>query len=285
MSRRSIQIFAAITLLLAVGFLMREILAAAHDSSPNAWGARWLGLAMPFAAAAVAYAAFRHGTRSESAYWLLIQTVTIAALIVAAYAYVPPLKDIESANNIPLIFGDFTNPATFWTGTQIPPDDETIRVLGTKDIVLRTYTRETSTGHKDNVGAAIVFGSHRKVAHPPEQCYAATGCEFNEIAPDTFDTKDKRTIDVRRLYFTDKNGGATAVIYWYKTGDLVTGSFIRQQFKVMWLDILRKPTRVALVRLSIPVSKPDDREAAFALLKDFAREIFPEVEKYISPQE
>ena len=64
-----------------------------------------------------------------------------------------------------------------WKGEDIPLDDRTYRILETKNLIMRKYVN----AKKDEVYLYMVASEkNRKVAHPPEICYAGSGSKIIE---------------------------------------------------------------------------------------------------------
>ncbi len=210
----------------------------------------------------------------ETHYWGMVGALSIATAVAGVYSYKPRVPQVsDRAEQIPMAIGG-------WLGETIAQDPGTRRVteeiLGTKDIIMRQYRRGS-----DVVDMTVVFAmGDRKGVHPPEQCSAAEGNELERLTPDSFTTADGRVINVRRLLLTNKAGHSRLMMFWYKVGDFYTGNFARQQFQVIWYNLLgRSGTRVALIRFSTWIAGHDDEERGARLLKEFAREIFPEIEE------
>jgi EpsI family protein len=264
------------TLVLAGAIIVAAFLASLglvwtglDDDSPHAWVGRLPGLGMAAVAMAIGVLMIRRPS-ARTPYWGLVGALTLGALAIGAYSYQPaePQKGMR-AKVIPLRIGA-------WQGTEGEVAEENIEVLGTEDMIMRSYIRGT-----DRVGLAVIFSmSKRKVAHPPEQCYAADGFEINYIDYEPIPIRDDYTINGRRLTII-RGPNRQVVLYWYRAGDYNTGNFALSQLYVILSNLMmQRTTHVALIRLSTHVDQVDDATVseAAALLKEFARELFPEIE-------
>ena len=267
-------VLASVIVVLAVLVLVDLVVSAAGGGAGSGDGRAWLGMWLGFAMAAVAIAVgvvvIVRGKPGETHYWGMVGALTLAALVTGACWYRPAAPYAgQRAEAIPMRIGE-------WRGVRHTIDERTKRVLATEDMIMRSYRRGT-----DVVGLAVIFAmGSRKVAHPPEQCYAAGGSELEDSAEDSFATKDGRTVGVRRLVVVTQKV-TTAVLYWYRAGDLNTPSFVRQQWHVILSSLnpfVRSQRRVALIRLTTGLTGQGDMLRARALLKEFAREVFPEIE-------
>ena len=282
--RRASVVIAGVLLVLAALILWGLIAAARSDPEPRPWLGRWLGFGMVAVSLALGGSILWIGKPGQTHYWGLVGALAMAALLTGAYARKPGTPQAsQQAEKIAMTVdvGRWR-----WEGDTIHEDPvkrkQTEDVLKTSDMIMRAYRRVFEDGSslpEDVVNLAVIFAmGSRKVAHPPEQCYASKGLEFQEIAADSFQTWDDRTVAGVRLIFTESEG-AQAAFYWYKAGDLNTGSFLRQQFHVILSNLLmRTRTRVALIRLSTRMKNVGEKEEAMARIKDFARDIFPEIE-------
>ena len=261
-------ILAVIILALALLVLGILVVSAARD---GVWQGRLSGLVIAAVALAVGAAMLRPGKPGESHYWSLVGVLALGALVVGAYSYKPKTPQAGNrAEAIPMEVGG-------WRGVADKVPQETIDVLRTKDIIMRRYQRGS-----DEVGLAVIFAmSKRKVAHPPEQCYAALGYEMEKIRDDSLLTKDGRVVRARRLVMRYR-GQSHVAFYWYKAGDLNTPSFFRQQLHIILSSLLmRSEIRVALIRFTATLDPGhgNGEERAVARIKEFAAEIFPYIEE------
>ena len=254
-------------LIAAAGLCM----SANRDDAPML-GALWnraLGFVMAVVGVVVGIVMMRHTKPGETHYWGLVFGMTIAAMLTGAYSYKPELpQEGKRAEQVPLTIKD-------WIGQPLPVDKWTIKVLRTNDIIMRHYVRGD-----DVVKLAVIFSvGKRRSAHPPEQCYSASGNEMEEIEYDTFSAADGRTIECKRLIVKTPQE-RTAVLYWYKADDLNTASLARMAIHSIISDLtMSAGTRVALVRLTTTMKSLGERKEAFALLKEFARDALPEIEQ------
>lgn len=168
-------------------------------------------------------------------------------------------------HEIPLIIGN-------WYGKELGMDERTYEVLETKDAIMREYTNSN-----DTVLLAIVFSQdNRKVAHPPEVCFAGGGWERADKGIETL-VINGREIKMNRLIL-QKDSWKQIVFYLYKSGDRLTENYYAQQLGIILNGMLRKDTSSALIRVSTNVSDGSDSEK-IALTKDFIREIIPIIEQ------
>jgi|GEM_PF-3573810 len=269
--KRTVIILACVILALSVLILVHLVRAAVAEHSAEGWRGRIFGFAMAGVSAAVALRMLVFAKRGETHYWGMVGALAIAALLVGGYSYRTQGVQVGYlTETIPMRIGD-------WQGIPQTVDDETYRVLETRDIIQRLYSRGD-----DHVNMAVIFAmGKRRVAHPPEQCFGALGMEFEEIAQDSFTAADGSVIDGIRLVMSKGERKQTS-FYWYKAGELNTGNFLRQQVHIILSGLLmQSDTRVALIRLDTNMRDlgPAERDRSMALIREFASEVFPEIEK------
>jgi len=268
--RRAAVLMACIIIVCAAAALIGLFYAASRDDDAGAWKGRTFGFVMGGVGLAVGVAMIRFSKPGETHYWGFVCGMTVAAILTGAYSYkakVPQAGD--RARNIPLEIKD-------WVGRSLAVDESTIDALRTSDIVMRNYKRGS-----DVVSLAVIFSmGKRRSAHPPEQCYGASGYEMEMIEYDSFDAGGGGTAGCKRLVIT-RHRRHTAVLYWYKADELNTGSIVRMSLHSILSDLMMSSTRIALIRLTTPLGSLDDEEKkrAFALLKEFARDALPEIEQ------
>ena len=269
---RSAIILACVIIALAVVVGVGLIVSASRDDDPEAWSGRALGFVMVAVSLAMGAAIIRFGKPGDTHYWGMAGALTIAALLTGAYSYKPKAPQMgDIAEKIPLSIGE-------WRGTSHEVSEGTKKILKTEDIIMRTYQNQRT---QEAVGLAVIFAmSKRKVAHPPEQCYAADGYEIEQIEEDSFTTKEGQTVKTRHLLIMRKNNDQV-VLYWYRAGQLNTPSLVRMSLHVILSNLLMRPeTRVGLIRLATTIENADDATIAAPRerLKRFAREVLPEIE-------
>lgn len=290
-SGRSTVVFACVLIAVALAVLTSLVLAAVRDDGARPWTGRLFGLATGAAAVAVGAAMIRRAGEGKPHYWGMVGALALGALLTGANSHKPEAPPASrSVEAIPMRIER-------WHGTPLEEKPETRRkteeILGTKDIVMRRYTRP---GERYVDLAIIHAESNRKVAHPPEQCYTAAGNELLDTGTETLTVGGGRRLQAQRLVLMGKPraeasgeavsahepGGMFAVLYWYRAGDLNTPSFLRQQLYVILSNLNPfKPRgiRVALIRLSTPIQNRGETDAAVARMAELARSLFPHIEK------
>jgi EpsI family protein len=112
------------------------------------------------------------------------------------------------------------------------------------------------------------------VAHPPEICLQGDGATIIQkssvqITPDIKATQ----------LILEKKDIKEAVVYWYKTGDVYTNDYVKQQLKSSLNRFFKKPASVILIRLVV-VFNDNEESQAFERIRAFSCLIVPLLEKY-----
>jgi EpsI family protein len=200
-------------------------------------------------------------------------TFIIAAAILIAVAVIvniPPKFDASleaQMSNFPMKFGD-------WVGENVPLRESDYAILETRNLIMRNYKNLT---RGDEVNLYIIYSSdNRKALHPPEICYTGGGAgTILEKKVEALNSGFK----VNKFIIENKNL-SQVVVYWFKSGQLSTYSYIKQQLKTMADRLLQKKTSGAMIRISTVVD-PQNPGKGLNLIKSFAEEIVPLIERYV----
>jgi EpsI family protein len=151
-------------------------------------------------------------------------------------------------------------------GEDIPASESVRQQLETNAILQRNY----ASAYGGFVQLTIVYaGKTRRSLHFPEVCFTGQGWE----------TQDKFSIPVGLSFVGQglilQNGDSRqAVLYFFKTGDNLTGNYFANSLS--WVRdtfLLRSPSSM-LVRISAPVDEQNE-DRAIRLLNDFASGLAP----------
>ena len=193
---------------------------------------------------------------------LIVLSTTIAHIYIGQKQ-----NSVAQASSLP----DLLNiPSRVLEFKQLRPDspvpESTRRTLETNTILMRDY----ASAHGRPVNLTIVYAEKtRRSLHFPEVCFTGQGWE----------THGKYTIPVGTYFLgqgltVQKGDSKSAVLYWFKTGNELTGSYYKNTFN--WSSdklLLRNPSTM-LVRLSTPVGEQGE-ELAYQILSDFASGLTP----------
>ena len=173
----------------------------------------------------------------------------------------------ETIAEIPARIADYEQ-----RGADIEVDEHTKRVLETSSILIRNYTAPNGWP----IELTIVYaGSTRRSLHFPEVCLVGAGWEIRSQESTTvgFDHTARRLVLVN-------NEHQQAVLYWFKTGDFLTGNFFLNAMYWAKNQITFGTPTSAMIKLTAPLV-PGNEEAAFAMLEDFAMKLQPVIMRHV----
>lgn len=158
-----------------------------------------------------------------------------------------------------------------WQSRDLELSKRDFEILETTNLIMREYKKPDG----EIVYLYIIYsGDNRNVVHPPEICYSGGGGNIIEKSVISLNN----SLKVNKFVIEEKNS-RQLVVYWFKSGDLQTYNYFKQQLKVVIDRTLRKKTSGALIRISTDI-KDGNEKAALKLIQSFAAEIAPLLEKY-----
>ena len=194
-----------------------------------------------------------------------------AAIILIGAAIVcntPARFDTSSEIQMPL----FPKEIGEWQGTDIPISERDYEILETRNLIMRDYKNPTG----DSVYLYIIYSQdNRRTLHPPEVCYTGGGSTITEKSVIPLNN----SLRVNQFIIENKYS-RELVVYWFKSANLSTYSYLKQQMKSVADRMLRKKTYGAMIRISA-VLRDNNPDAALSLIKGFTKEIEPELNKLL----
>jgi len=199
-------------------------------------------------------------------------TFILAAVILLAVAVISnmpakfdPRQETQMSN--------FPKKIEDWEGEDIVLQERDYEILETRNLIMRNYKNLT---RGDKVNLYIIYSSdNRKALHPPEVCYTGGGGTIVEKGVTALNTNFK----VNKFIIESKNY-SQLVVYWFKSGDLSTYSYIGQQLKTVKDRLLQKKTSGAMIRISTEID-PSNPNKAINLIKSFCECIIPLTDRYV----
>lgn len=162
-----------------------------------------------------------------------------------------------------------------WQGRDLSLDPDTLRLLGTKNVLFRHYEK---AGEESVLLCLTLSGGDHRIAHPAEVCYEGQGWEIaaNEERVLAFPHGSGQEKGVNYLKIL-REGKTQEVLVWYSTSSYDTASFIKQKFGMMFGRLFGQSRWSAMVRLSAP---RDGRapERALRSLCNFGAVLMPHVD-------
>ncbi len=150
-------------------------------------------------------------------------------------------------------------------GTDAAIEKHVRDLLETSDILIRNYGSRMGM-----VQLTIVYaGTTRRSLHFPEVCLVGAGWEIREQTS----TDVGLMFTARRLVLV-KGNHREAVLYWFKTGDTLTGNYFLNAWYWVKDQASFGSSTSAMIKVATPVG-PAGEEAAFELLEDFSMKFAP----------
>jgi EpsI family protein len=197
--------------------------------------------------------------------------IIVAVILVAIAIIVNKPQKFDSTNeaevaNFPKVIGE-------WQGRDISIPERDYEILETRNLFIRNY-KNLRTGEVVNF-YIIYSGIKRKSLHPPEICYTGGGATITEksVIPIT------NSIMANEFAIKTKNSHQL-IVYWFKSTNLNTYSYLKQQLKIVTDQMRGKKTSGALIRVSTDI-KDGNQDAALKLIKEFCGKVELLLEKYV----
>jgi EpsI family protein len=200
-----------------------------------------------------------------------VAVIIMLAVSAALSVYLGWPSDAESklavADRISFSLGD-------WSGTDHRLSDRTIEILGTKNVLSRTYA---APGQSATVSFLLIFAQHtRRATHPPEICLKGEGYTIEGMSSVAMDLGgSRRKFEVRELVVS-KGEERLLVQYVFKHADRYSSNYWSHQARVAMAKLMNPNASDAIVRLDTPVR--GDLTAARARLRQFFGLLLPEVD-------
>jgi EpsI family protein len=151
-------------------------------------------------------------------------------------------------------------------GEDIDVGDDIRSFLQTSDILIRNYAGPSGWP----VQLTLVHaGVTRRSLHFPEVCLVGQGWEVREQTTIPIGV----LFNARKLVLV-KGTAREAVLYWFKTGDQLTGNYFVNAWYWAYNQLTLGAPTSTMIKISTPVG-PAGEEAALALLQDYAMRLEP----------
>lgn len=175
-------------------------------------------------------------------------TVSLAILGLLAFFPLAMPRVYRISDDVSPMFLSFPLTVGAWEGRETPPDERTLEILETRNVLSREYAH--ASGEKLHL-LLVSSQSDRRVAHPPEVCY--TGANFNIFnARDTSAALGGRDYPLKEFQAVNERNPdeKEEVIYLYKVGSRFTTNYYAQQLRFAADRLTRKDSEVLLIRVA-----------------------------------
>jgi len=205
----------------------------------------------------------------------------LAALMIASAAMVLQARQRNEIFPSRLPLQSFPRQIKAWSGTDIRIDDDTLRILGAGEFLLRNYRSEEASDSDINLFIAY-FPSQRAgdTIHSPRHCLPGSGWTPLENTRATLTMQGHEPVPVNR-YVVARGDLRQIVLYWYWAHDRGLASEYWAKFYLVADSLKMKRSDGALVRITTPMYPNETAAAAEQRLLPFTTEILPLLNDYI----
>lgn len=168
--------------------------------------------------------------------------------VLAFFRLTPPSMSSIHAPMSPFL-KSFPQQIGNWAGKELVPDERTLEILETRNVLSREYTEPS--GARINL-LLVSSDKDRRVAHPPEVCYLGSNFNIVEDQETLLTGTPAGDLKVKEFHaFYERNPDQQEeVLYLYKVGNRFTTNYYAQQLQFAFDRFSRKETQVMLIRLS-----------------------------------
>ncbi len=203
----------------------------------------------------------------KNATFIIAAILLIAVIILVNQpAKFDPNQETQMVN-FPKQIGD-------WKGEDVQLKESDYAILETRNLIMRNYKNLTQG---EEVNLYIIYSAdNRKALHPPEICYTGGGAGTilsKEVVPLNANFKANK-------FIIENKDFSQLVVYWFKSGNLSTYSYIHQQLKTVKDRLMQKKTSGAMIRISTVID-PKNPNKAMNLVKSFSASIIPLINRYV----
>ena len=203
-------------------------------------------------------------------------SVIILLVVAAFFSWKFSFQQYIQADTVSI--HSFPKEVNGWTSVEMDITDDEYAILETRNVFVRRYTSPKG----QTVTLFIVYSqNNRKVSHPPEICYSGGG---NTVV-------SKKLIEIvaadgsglllkaNELYL-ESSAADQISTYWFKVGKEFTPSYWKQQFLIVFDNLIGKQASSALIRISSVIVADDVVKSQKDIL-EFSRSIIPELFKHL----
>ena len=200
------------------------------------------------------------------------KTFIIAAVLLVGVAIIANTPAKFSAGK-EIQVSDFPKTIGNWQGTDIEIPERDYEILETRNLFIRDY-KNAKTGEEVNL-YIIYSQDNRRTLHPPEVCYSGGGSTI--LKKSVVQITDSLQANI---FTIEEKNFKQLVAYWYKSKNLSTYNYMKQQIRVVLDRLLRKSTYGAMIRFA-GLIKDNNEAAALEMLRGFIRECEPAINRLL----
>jgi exosortase D (VPLPA-CTERM-specific) len=168
-----------------------------------------------------------------------------------------------------------------WKGTDDPIDEETLKILGPGEFLLRDYQEASQFQPWINLYVAY-FPTQRAgdTIHSPSHCLPGAGWVPTSREIVSLTGPDGSSFPVNR-YIVSKSGDRRLVLYWFQAHGRAVASEYSAKYYLISDSIRMNRSDGALVRLMTPMLDGESSDAAQARMMKLGSQFLPLLDNYI----
>ena len=179
-------------------------------------------------------------------------------------------SQLHLARDIPLQLGE-------WRGIEHELDQRTLEILGTDDVLSRTYV--TDREGEIPVTFLVIFARHtRRATHPPEICLHGEGYSVDNMRTVDIDLGPGRERFPVRELIISRSGQRRLVYYFFKHAERYSANYWGHQMRVAMAKLINPGSSDTIIRADSVISPPRDVEGARRRAETFLRAVIGHVD-------
>jgi EpsI family protein len=200
--------------------------------------------------------------------------IVAAALFLHAHARSEVFPPRLALQQFPRQLGDWTG------GTDIPINEETLKVLGHGEFLHRSYQDESERPDLDLFIAYFPSQRAGDTLHSPKNCLPGSGWSPIESRPVSLSFPGHPPFPATR-YVVALGDSRQAVLYWYWAHDRGVASEYWAKYYLVADSLKMNRSDGSLVRLSTPLDPGETADSAEQRLLPFVADLGPLLDRYI----
>jgi EpsI family protein len=164
-----------------------------------------------------------------------------------------------------------------WSGEDQPVSERVLGLLGTKDVLLRTY----SGGDGPPVALYVSFFARQgqgEVSHSPRHCLPGAGWQPVRARRIPYPLPDRAEGTINEIVFA-KDERQLLVYYWFRERERIVANEYWVKWYLMWDAMTRSRSDGALIRVSAQIDQSEDEARRRCM--EFMREFLPRLDSIL----
>jgi EpsI family protein len=207
-------------------------------------------------------------------YWMVAILMLATAIGLQAHSHSEVFPPREPLSSLP-------SQIDGWTSTDIPLDQETLKILGPGEFLMRNYANESNP--QPWVDLFIAYFPSQKTGdtiHSPNHCLPGQG--WVPISKEVVQvTRPDGTTFPANRYVGSKDGDRELALYWFQAHGRVQASQLSSKYYLVSDSIHMNRSDGGLIRLMTPMEDGESADAAQARMMKLGSHFLPLLDNYI----